>query len=364
MRIVQPDPTKSQTHQIQIQNLRPMQTQLEIIEPAGSELANLIERESRIERCQRNAYYEIGLELKAIRDAGLYKIQREAAIGGRYSFTTFEEYCSERWEMNRERGRQLIEAADAVSKMPTIVGILPSRESHVRALLKLEEDNDRAEVWRRVSTSGDSITAKYVSEEVEKFQAEKKKDWITLDEWRLLEADVQESKLKTIGDKTFNKQDSDNIEWARWSWNPVTGCNHGCKYCYARDIAARFYPQGFKPTIIPARLTAPQNTNPRDTSNMSEVDQMGWRNVFVCSMADLFGKWVPSAWIQAVLDQCAKSPQWNYLFLSKFPQRMAEFEFPDNAWSISRSGFRRGQSREGIYQNQSQDDVAIVRANA
>ena len=26
--------------------------------------------------------------------------------------------------------------------------------------------------------------------------------------------------------KGFNKQDNDSIEWAQWSWNPVTGCLH------------------------------------------------------------------------------------------------------------------------------------------
>ena len=24
------------------------------------------------------------------------------------------------------------------------------------------------------------------------------------------------------------------IGWATRSWNPVTGCKHGCPYCYAR----------------------------------------------------------------------------------------------------------------------------------
>ena len=31
-----------------------------------------------------------------------------------------------------------------------------------------------------------------------------------------------------------------NIEWCDSTWNPVTGCKHGCEYCYARRIAARF----------------------------------------------------------------------------------------------------------------------------
>ena len=30
------------------------------------------------------------------------------------------------------------------------------------------------------------------------------------------------------------------IEWAGMTWNPVTGCKHGCEYCYARRIANRF----------------------------------------------------------------------------------------------------------------------------
>jgi protein gp37 len=49
-------------------------------------------------------------------------------------------------------------------------------------------------------------------------------------------------------------------------------------------------------------------------------------------MADLFGKWVPEEWIRAVLTVVEENPQWNFLFLTKFPIRLAEFAFPDNAW--------------------------------
>ena len=34
------------------------------------------------------------------------------------------------------------------------------------------------------------------------------------------------------------------IEWTDFTWNPVTGCLHGCPYCYARRIAERFMPKG------------------------------------------------------------------------------------------------------------------------
>ena len=95
------------------------------------------------------------------------------------------------------------------------------------------------------------------------------------------------------------------IDWATMSWNPVTGCRHGCPYCYARRTARRFdagcvdptplpgglhvltekikatpYPYGFEPTMHRYRLNQPERQEEQQT-------------VFVCSMADLFGRWVP-----------------------------------------------------------------------
>ena len=40
------------------------------------------------------------------------------------------------------------------------------------------------------------------------------------------------------------------IDWCDSSWNPVTGCMHGCEYCYARNIAYRFG-GGFRPDTVP-----------------------------------------------------------------------------------------------------------------
>ncbi|MGA7312641.1 MAG: DUF5131 family protein [Silvibacterium sp.] len=62
------------------------------------------------------------------------------------------------------------------------------------------------------------------------------------------------------------------------------------------------------------------------------------RNVFTCSMADLFGKWVPDEWIARVFEQVSRYQRWNFLFLTKFPQRLRSVcddllkGFPDNAW--------------------------------
>jgi hypothetical protein len=51
---------------------------------------------------------------------------------------------------------------------------------------------------------------------------------------------------------------------------------HGCKYCYARDIANRFYKEKFTPTFHVHRLKAPANTP------VPQSQDIGSKNVFVC----------------------------------------------------------------------------------
>lgn len=134
------------------------------------------------------------------------------------------------------------------------------------------------------------------------------------------------------------------IDWCDATWNPVTGCMHDCKYCYARGIARRFglhmtnyrhtgvfdldkpmyqralpgrsrryivYPFDFEPTFHRYRLDEPKHWKKP-------------RTVFVCSMADLFGEWVPDEWIEAVFMACEAAPQHRYLFLTKNPKRYGE----------------------------------------
>jgi protein gp37 len=129
------------------------------------------------------------------------------------------------------------------------------------------------------------------------------------------------------GRSVFNRT-NDNIEWACWTWNPVTGCKHDCPYCYARDIAARFYGNDkFDPKFHPERLGGPANTRPPQ-----DGAPIGERNVFVCSMADLFGAWVPQEWIDAVMKEVWEASQWNFLFLTKNPGRLVGIDWPPNAW--------------------------------
>ncbi len=111
----------------------------------------------------------------------------------------------------------------------------------------------------------------------------------------------------------------------------MTGCLHNCNYCYARAIAKRFttaFPAGFTPLFHPERLDAPANTKiPRKYVGVPE-----WQRVFVVSMGDLFGRWVPLEWIEAVLAAELANPMWEYLHLTKFPDRYPGLTFPAGAW--------------------------------
>jgi protein gp37 len=139
-----------------------------------------------------------------------------------------------------------------------------------------------------------------------------------------------ESEIPLPGRVVFNKT-TDAVDWASYTWNPVTGCEHGCGFCYAREIANSqrmrdYYPNGFEPTFHPYRLLAPENM-PKPADNAGRDGR-----VFVCSMADLFGKWVPDDWIQQVFESCLAAPEWEYLFLTKWPARYAKMPLLPKAW--------------------------------
>lgn len=108
------------------------------------------------------------------------------------------------------------------------------------------------------------------------------------------------------------------IEWTEFSWNPVTGCNNNCYYCYAKAIYDR-YKWSFEPTFKPDRLKQPTKL---------KKPQL----IFVCSVADLFGDWIPESWIKEVINVIKKCPQHTFQFLTKNPKRYSEFVFPKNCW--------------------------------
>lgn len=159
---------------------------------------------------------------------------------------------------------------------------------------------------------------------------------------------------------TGDLMDKTKIEYCDSTYNPVSGCLNDCPYCYARRIAHRYkgclespdglidteiiklkerkkykdkngkennaaYPYGFTPTLHEYRL--------------NDLQTKGYgKTIFVCSMADLFGSWIPDEWIEKVFQSCLDAPNHRYLFLTKNPKRyiqLAKREMlpkDDNFW--------------------------------
>jgi len=116
----------------------------------------LSECETIIER-GLNTFIDVGSALLEIRDNRLYK----------EFYSTFEDYCRERWGWARNYANKLISASEVVNNLGTIVPTLPLTESQVRPLTQLEPEQQR-DVWDRVVSSGEKVTALRVREEVDR----------------------------------------------------------------------------------------------------------------------------------------------------------------------------------------------------
>ena len=114
------------------------------------------------------------------------------------------------------------------------------------------------------------------------------------------------------------------IEWTDYSWNPITGCKHGCWYCYAERLTKRFpkiFPYGFEPHFYPERLKEPWELKKPS-------------KIFVCSIADLFAPWTPRKWMFTVLESMRDCPvEHTFQMLTKCPKGINKlFDYPDNWW--------------------------------
>lgn len=113
------------------------------------------------------------------------------------------------------------------------------------------------------------------------------------------------------------------IEWCDYSWNPVKGlCPTGCWYCYARAMYKRF------------------KWNPELRLDQKELSQLilfkttypAPKRIFVGSTIDLFHPQIPKDWIETIVNLTGLCPEHTFIFLTKFPARYAEFDFPKNCW--------------------------------
>ena len=111
---------------------------------------------------------------------------------------------------------------------------------------------------------------------------------------------------------TLNKAKGRMFKSVGWTWNPIAGCTHDCKYCWATSLRKR-WGKSFEPEL-------------REKFLWDKMPDDGtW--IFVGSMGDVFCEGVPKDWLLQLFLKIAYDEKDNvFLFQTKNPARFLELE--------------------------------------
>ncbi|NWG24569.1 MAG: phage Gp37/Gp68 family protein [Pseudorhodoplanes sp.] len=136
------------------------------------------------------------------------------------------------------------------------------------------------------------------------------------------------------------------IEWCRnadgtqgVTWNPIrarhreTGkrgwfCVHksdGCRFCYSEWQNMKGGDSGGNGLAYAAQNLAKIEVYLDEKTLLAPLSWRKPRTIFVCSMSDLFGEFVPDAWIDRIFAVMALSPQHTFQVLTKRSERLREY---------------------------------------
>jgi hypothetical protein len=136
----------------------------EIVAVSSNEVLNKQEL-SELEKLENK--FRKGAESFLLMGEALAKINEKQLYR---SYSTFEEYCEKKWDINRQTGYRLINAWETYLGLQAIgyKKQFPSTESQYRELCKVEDVSDQVKVLDQLHDShpDDSITAKKIKEVV------------------------------------------------------------------------------------------------------------------------------------------------------------------------------------------------------
>lgn len=127
------------------------------------------------------------------------------------------------------------------------------------------------------------------------------------------------------------------IEWCDYTWNPITGCRRGCKYCYARRIHDRFNKYPFSEIVFhPFR--------------MDDLLSLGIKKpsiIFVGSMSDI--EYWNKDDIDTILKEVSFYHYHTFMFLTKNPYSYYGFYWPRNTMQGLTMELTQTQDCQSLY---------------
>lgn len=125
----------------------------------------------------------------------------------------------------------------------------------------------------------------------------------------------------------LTKSKGNMYDWVTHTHSHLRGaCPHRCRYCYVQAME-EIYNAGHyagELRMQERELACSYGT----IKMMREAMELGFDHpiVFIDHCNDLFADSVPDDWIMSVLEQCGRYPETEFVFQSKNPYRMWEFE--------------------------------------
>ncbi|KKM80164.1 hypothetical protein LCGC14_1342710 [marine sediment metagenome] len=141
------------------------------------------------------------------------------------------------------------------------------------------------------------------------------------------------------------------IEYGDYAWNFASGCgnnsdgkcNSGGFKCWAYPITQRFaghYPNGFRPTIYPEALLSPLYLKKPSRILCAFMGDLFWdcpefdpdRKNILRGFTEGGSSWEDISLKRILYYVIESCPQHTFIFLTKQPQNLAKFQFPDNCY--------------------------------
>ena len=137
----------------------------------------------------------------------------------------------------------------------------------------------------------------------------------------------------------LNKQKGNMYGFVTHTWNPLAGqCPHACTYCSTKKLSAQ-YP------VIKTKYTG----SPRIDEKQLKTYFGSGKTIFVAGQNDLFAQNINKSDIDRIIFHINNFPGNRYLFQTKNPKRVHEFDLPGN--SILATTIETNRHLRGIMQN-------------